>query len=485
MKYNLKIKKINPRDIILNIIYLSIIFLMVFGRPFTGLYIFGFRLGELIIGLGMLASLILLFLPLENMVFIEKKITIFHKLLIISFFLIALVSSSSFLDEYTYKSSSYIWTIAFIYASTLIFHENKTNLLFKLAKYVLPIIYFFNTFIFPNFIFNFFKKYADKFDYIKASDILLVFVVVTFLNKKLITDERKRFYSFVISFAFFAPLMSFMSRGSLVALLVYGIFEFFQQIEFIKKRFLQFFIGCLLGLVTFAFSAINVTSDMLHIIDNIVDDITESYDLSIDINFNFNWLNFGDKNVDPFAPQEVTYEEIVQNLEEGVNRRNQNLFELFSFGSFSIEGGANGFRFYTVEPLANWRLQLWQDVIFDMNQNNLIILGYGYKSKIPAMELEDNNGNDSTNENVHNYFVQVFARGGLIHLLLVLLLNLSILIYWKKQHGNYKILQYMTPLLLVSCFDPSLETVRFPIIYYTFLGYFLNTGLESIEMVKD
>ena len=38
------------------------------------------------------------------------------------------------------------------------------------------------------------------------------------------------------------------------------------------------------------------------------------------------------------------------------------------------------------------------------------------------MELEDNNGNDSTNENVHNYFVQVFARGSLIHLLLVLLL---------------------------------------------------------------
>jgi hypothetical protein len=42
----------------------------------------------------------------------------------------------------------------------------------------------------------------------------------------------------------------------------------------------------------------------------------------------------------------------------------------------------------------------------------------------------------------------------------------------------------MTPLLLVSCFDPSLETVRFPIIYYSFLGYFLNTGLQSIEKVK-
>jgi len=485
MKNYLNIKQLNLKNIFLNLIYLSILLLMIFGRPFTGLYIFGFRLGELIIGLGFLASLVFLFLPRENLVFIETKLTYVHKLLIGSFFLIAVLSSSSFLNEYTYKASSYIWTLSFLYASSLLFSENENNLFFKLVKYVLPLIYFFNTFIFPNFLFNFFKKYADKFDYIKASDILLVFVVITFLNKKLITDEKKRFYSFVISFALFAPLLSFMSRGSFVALLVYGLFELFQQVEFIKKRFLQFLKGCLLGSAIFAFSAVNVTSDMLHIIDNVVDDITENLNLNIDININFNWLNFGDKNVDPFAPKEVTYEEIVQNLDKGVNRRNQNLFELLSFGSFSLEGGANGFRLYNIEPLANWRLQLWQDVIFDMNKKNLIISGYGYESKIPAMELEDNNGNDSTNENVHNYFVQVFARGGLIHLSIVFLINLYIVIYWKKKYGNFKILQYMSPLLLVSCFDPSLETVRFPIIYYSFLGYFLKTGLKSIDMVKD
>ncbi|MEK9885910.1 MAG: hypothetical protein VW452_03300 [Pelagibacteraceae bacterium] len=484
MKNYPKIKQLNSKNVFLNLIYLLILLLMIFGRPFTGLYLFGFRLGELIIGLGFLASLVFLFLPRENSFFIETKLTNVHKLLIASFFLIALLSSSSFLNEYTYKVSSYIWTLSFLYASPLLFRKNENNLFFKLVKYVLPIIYFFNTFIFPNFIFNFFKKYADKFDYIKASDILLVFVVINFLNKKLITDEKKRFYSFVISFAFFAPLMSFMSRGSFVSLLVYGLFELFQQFDFIKKRFLQFLTGCLLGLGIFIFSAVNVTSDMLHIIDNIVDDITENLGLSIDINFNFNWLNFGDKNVDPFAPKEVTYEEIIQNLDKGVNRRNQNLFELLSFGSFSIEGGANGFRFYNVEPLANWRLQLWQDIIFDMNKKNLIISGYGYESKIPAMELEDNNGNDSTNENVHNYFVQVFARGGLIHLSLVILINVYIVFYWKKKYGNFKILQYMTPLLLVSCFDPSLETVRFPIIYYSFLGYFLNTGLQSIDKVR-
>ena len=127
-------------------------------------------------------------------------------------------------------------------------------------------------------------------------------------------------------------------------------------------------------------------------------------------------------------------------------------------------------------------MQLWQDIIDDMATKDLIYTGYGYKEIIPAMTLEDNNGNDSTNENVHNYFVQSFARGGLIHLILLLLFHLSILIYWKRKYGNLKIIQYMMPVLLVSSFDPSMESVRFPLIYYTFLGFFLKTGLESSKL---
>ena len=95
------------------------------------------------------------------------------------------------------------------------------------------------------------------------------------------------------------------------------------------------------------------------------------------------------------------------------------------------------------------------------------------------MKLADNNGNDSTNENVHNYLVQSYARGGIVHIVLLIFLNLFVLLYWKRNYGNYKILQYMLPILLVSMFDPSMESVRFPIIYYTFLGYFLKTGLKQ------
>ena len=466
------------------IISVTFISWMLFGRAFSGLYIFGFRLGELIIGIGVVLSFGIMLAPRKSQFFIDKKTMYFHKILVLLFFPVVILSGSEFLNSYTYKSSTYIWTFCFIYLGSYIFGKDTNHILFKLTRIVLPIIYFFNTFIFPHFIFNFFNKYGDKFDYIKASDIVLVFVVINFLNKKLITSDTKRFYSFIISLGFFIPLMSFMSRGSFLAILIYAAIEFLQLFKFIRTKFKSFIIGCLLGFSAFTFSTVNVTSDVLHILDNFIDDITESYDLDVDININFNWLNFGSKDIDPFSPKEVTYEEIVQNIDRGINRRNQNIFELLSFRSFSVEGGANGFRFYTSEPLANWRLQLWQDIIFDMDQKDILLTGYGYKEKIPAMELEDNNGNDSTNENVHNYFVQTLARGGLTHLIAVISLNILIIAYWKNKYKNYKILQYMFPLLLVASFDPALETVRYPFIYYTFLGYFLKTGIEAESNTK-
>ena len=39
--------------------------------------------------------------------------------------------------------------------------------------------------------------------------------------------------------------------------------------------------------------------------------------------------------------------------------------------------------------------------------------------KIPAMEDPSRSGYDGTNENVHNYFINIMARGGLLHLIII------------------------------------------------------------------
>ena len=53
---------------------------------------------------------------------------------------------------------------------------------------------------------------------------------------------------------------------------------------------------------------------------------------------------------------------------------------------------------------ANWRLQIWQDIIQDLDETDNVLFGYGYNKIIPAMDDKERRGSDGKNENVHNYF---------------------------------------------------------------------------------
>ena len=90
------------------------------------------------------------------------------------------------------------------------------------------------------------------------------------------------------------------------------------------------------------------------------------------------------------------------------------------------------------------------------------------------MDDKERRGSDGTNENVHNYLINIFARGGLFQLTLFLMLHVSIIRLYHQKFGNYSILKLLIPVFIVSFFDTSMESVRFPFLYYSFLGYFLN-----------
>ena len=83
-------------------------------------------------------------------------------------------------------------------------------------------------------------------------------------------------------------------------------------------------------------------------------------------------------------------------------------------------------------------------------------------------------GVDGMNENIHNYFLNIFARGGILLLGLFLYLHCYFVIMWKKKHNNFKILNFIIPLLIASFFDVSMEGVQFPLNYYFFIGTFLS-----------
>ena len=75
------------------------------------------------------------------------------------------------------------------------------------------------------------------------------------------------------------------------------------------------------------------------------------------------------------------------------------------------------------------------------------------------------------NENVHNYFVNIFARGSLLQLALFIILNIQIIFKYKNKFNSYNIISYLLPIYLMSSFDATLESVHFPFVFFTFMGY--------------
>jgi hypothetical protein len=68
--------------------------------------------------------------------------------------------------------------------------------------------------------------------------------------------------------------------------------------------------------------------------------------------------------------------------------------------------------------------------------------------------------------------LNIFARGGIPLFLMFILLHLSFLTKWKEKYQNYRLLNFIAPLLLASFFDVSMEGVQFPFNYYFFIGAF-------------
>ena len=133
-------------------------------------------------------------------------------------------------------------------------------------------------------------------------------------------------------------------------------------------------------------------------------------------------------------------------------------------------------RFYSTDVNINWRIQIWQDVVRDLRVDQKLLTGIGYSVKIPAMAALDFEGNsvrsglDGLNENVHNYFVNILARGGLIHLFMFLAFYFLLIKTYRKKFDNLGILVLMLPILFTAFFDSAMENSHYPLIFYFILG---------------
>ena len=446
---------------ILNIFLGILSFVILFGRSFTGIYIINYRIGELMIALCLLVSLVILFLPFSNsFVKFDKFNFYIHKLIVSHFIIIVFLTNTSFSNPYTYKSSSYVWTLSFLYISLFITKNmKKDSWFFKLFPFFLPLLYILSTIKFPQPLIDFFLNYSDKFDFVKASDLLIIYIATNFILRLYYKNSLKDFSYFIISSAVYLPYLLFKSKGAFFPSVIFIFINFLFYISVIKKEKIKSLLLLTLSIPLFFIST-------FHIYGN---------------------LNFTKEGMENYQQIDNLVSGQIQNsLSSLVNEKNTGEI-LYSF--YIMDG-----RLYSKEQMADWRLQIWQDIARDLfweseyfegsnyeliriqgeRRNDIFYKGFGYKELLPSMNHWERQGTDGTNENPHNFLFNSLGRGGVFQPILIILFHLSIFIYWYKKYKNFHILLFILPVLLTSSFDASMESVRFPFVYYSFLGLILN-----------
>ena len=414
----------------LNLIFILILF--IFGRVFMGLNVFTLRLGEILIGISAVFFIYFLVKDLVNFKKLSKEkknITIIFTLIASHTGYLLLFYGYEFFNLYPFKASSYIWVLGFFYVgrnNNYNFSSKKSLVSICLA---LVLSYFSSIFGITNDYQDMILRYTDKFDYLKASDLIIFFIFFLYFFKQSTFSNQLNMNLFIFLFSiFYLPLMMNKSRGASIAFMLLISFLIYELVKLKKSK--NFYILIIfLSFLIFVLSAFIVSKSPIELEE--IDDKVLYVSTS-------------------------RYEKPVQNTPQVID----------DYPILYTEGR----RLFSSDGNLNWRLQIWQDVFEDTYSKNIVLKGYGYNFQIPAMEPTYRSGNDGTNENVHNFFINIYARGGLIHLLLYLSF-LTFLYKSAKQNNRLKIFAIVfLPLIFTSFFDASMENAHYPLIFYFLMG---------------
>jgi len=424
----------------------SIVFLLLtlsffFSRSFVGIYIFGFRIGEYLMALAFVAYVLTVLTDFELNP-LRKFPSIFKNLFILlfMFFIISLFfSNSSLLNPYTFKTSTYIWSFSFLFFGM---NSKKINLSLNQLKFLqifIIFVYYSSVFGYPDFLVEFILQISDKYELHKGSDLALFFIIFTILINNIFKYNFLSLQAFVFNTSLYLPLLLFKSRSAFIGCLIIFLHELFKFLitKKIKISKVQFIILLLIGLTFISFSTY----------------LTQNRDI----------------------PEEINVELISNSYSELADYRLKHYQEEYPILYFQ-DG-----RIYSGDGNLNWRLIMWQDAIEDSKDDGKLLLGLGYKNKFNVF-LENNTGFgndrrglDQLNEQVHNYFVTIFLRGGLVQLFVVLFLYFLIIKYNQNIHEKNSMIIFILSILIISFFDSSMENSHFPLIFYYFLGNYYLT----------
>jgi len=407
-------------------------------RSFVGIYIFGIQLGKIYTGLSLLACLLLsskkiFFLFFNEDLYILRKPLRFVTL---SYFVVLLINRNFTFDSSSLRNSSFVWSIGYFFIGYYLINRINKHFLLVASLTTLFTSYFITFINYPNFIIDLFISYGDKFQFIKAADALLLLIVFNFLVKKMNLDTKYEFITFLFTLSLFYPYFFVQSRGSVLGALIYLLFNLYSYKAYIINNYFK-------TLIIIVFSGL----------------------LFYGSSFLLSGISYSDE-YNPESIQEIN--EIL--IEEVVTKKDVPK----GFLTFYFADG----RIHSYDNTTNWRLDIWQDLVEDLYKKNKILFGLGYEGIFEIMldpTAPGRLGRDGLNENVHNYFMNIFGRGGLFQLSIFLYLYLNIYRFWKqKGYSTNSFYALIIPLLTVSSLDVTMEGVQFPLIFFSFLGYYVS-----------
>ena len=267
--------KAKDTSVILYSLFIGLVF--IFDRSIIGFMIFGQQLGKLVVAVGFLATFLFIFLRFYNTHLLKlnqfSSTLNFLTLIVLTFFISLFLYKTDIFSAYTFKSSSYIWTVSIFFISFAVFMDinryKKLINFFIFPVLLIPFVhYIFSTGYYPNFVMDFFIKYSDKFTFNKASDIMIALVSINFLYFKV---ENNKFYKLlysVVSISLLLPLLLLMSRGSFLSALVFLFGIFIYNRRYLISNFKISVIIILIGGIVFtASTSINLTARVLTLVN--------------------------------------------------------------------------------------------------------------------------------------------------------------------------------------------------------------------------
>ena len=340
--------------------FLLIIFfgLLVFTRSFAGIYFFEYRIGEYLVAIGLLLTIFIFINYKKNYEFNKVSLNIFRTIFV-AFLLSSFVTGSDLLWTYTFRVTSFIWTASYVFVGYYLFKDflNKKNSL--ILFFGVLIIYIFGTGNYPDFLINIFKQIADKFTFVKASDMVLAIVITNLISLNVLEKNNSYIY-FLVTVTSFFPLIVQMSRGAAVSLFLFAFLYICFNFKFIFFKWKNLLITVLgipliFTLSTYRITQFDLSSVPLEQLDQV---LVDSFDDEVG---KIKRLTRQGEEVDPF---------LSFYLEEREHITGKHLKLISTDGTF------------------NWRLDMWQELYYFQDYENKLLFGYGTTNKLPVFLLE-------------------------------------------------------------------------------------------------